>query len=129
MEEPRFDACFACGKDNPKGLHLEFSYSGEKASAVFHCPVEYEGYPGMIHGGIISTLMDEAMAKIILAHGKKAVTARLITHFRHPVPTGQVVTVSGWIDVAKTRSISAKAKVADASGKVLAEAEAMFIVL
>jgi len=129
MAEPRFDACFACGKDNPKGLHLDFHYFGEAASALFDCPVEYEGYPGFIHGGIISTLMDEAMAKIILAKGKKAVTARLVTHFRHPVLTGKPVTVKGWIEVAKTRSISAKAEVTDAHGKVLAEAEAMFIVV
>jgi uncharacterized protein (TIGR00369 family) len=128
MEEPRFDACFACGKENAMGLKLVFCYCEDKAIAEFESPVCYEGYPGYIHGGIVTTLMDEAMAKAILRTGKAAVTARLTTHFRKPLRTGMKVLASGWITEAKTRTIKAAAQIADTAGIVIATAEAVFIV-
>ncbi|MDD2227994.1 MAG: PaaI family thioesterase [Candidatus Neomarinimicrobiota bacterium] len=128
MEEPRYDTCFACGKDNAVGLKLEFSYVGDKAVAEFTSPACYEGYRGVIHGGIITTLMDEAMAKAILISGKKAVTAQITTHFRKPLRTGLRVLASGWITASKTRTIKTAAQIADATGSVIATAEAVFIV-
>ena len=128
VEEPRFDTCFACGKDNPIGLKLHFVYTEGKAAASFFSPQCYEGYPGYIHGGIISTLMDEAMAKAILLLGKTAVTAQLTTHFRKPLKTGMQVQVEGWICEAKTRTIKTASRIIDAEGVVVAAAEAVFIV-
>jgi len=128
LEEPRFDTCFACGKDNALGLKLEFSYSADKAVAEFASPACYEGYNGFIHGGIITTLMDEAMAKAILISGKRAVTAQITTHFRKPLTTGLKVLTSGWITEAKTRTIKTAAQIADATGSLIATAEAVFIV-
>ncbi|PKN73573.1 MAG: PaaI family thioesterase [Candidatus Cloacimonetes bacterium HGW-Cloacimonetes-3] len=128
MEELRFDTCFACGKHNEHGLKLKFSYYEGKAVAEFASPACYEGYPGVIHGGIISTLMDEAMAKAILMSGNSAVTAQLTSHFRKPLRTGIKVLVSGWITEAKSRTIKAAAQIADATGTIIATAEAVFII-
>ena len=129
MEEPRFEACFACGQSNPVGLKLCFSYSDGKACATFCSSSSYEGYPGIVHGGIISTLMDEAMAKAILMQGRRAVTANLTTHFRLPLATGVQVNVSGWITELKSRTIKAAAQVIDADSNVIATAEAVFIIV
>lgn len=129
MTEMRYDSCFACGKDNPIGLKLQFSFNDGVASASFVANSRYEGYPGIIHGGIVSTLLDEAMAKVILQSGKKAVTARLGTKFHKALQTGASVSVMGWIKEAKSRSISAEAKIIGMDKELIASAEAVFIVL
>lgn len=127
-EEQRFDACFACGANNPVGLKLSFAYEGDTAIAMFDCSKLYEGYPGFIHGGIISTLLDEAMAKAILISGKAAVTAQISVKFRNPLLVGKKVQVKGWISEAKTRTIKTAAEVVDEDGTNIASAEAVFIV-
>lgn len=128
MAEVRYESCFACGKDNPIGLKLQFRYEEGIALAEFCASAEFEGYPGIIHGGIISTLLDEAMAKAILLTGKKAVTAHLSTKFRKTLSTGAKVTVLGWITLAKSRTISTEAKIVGNNGEVIASSEAVFIV-
>jgi len=129
LTETRYDSCFACGRENPIGLKLQFVYDDGVACAQFGSPVEYEGYPGIIHGGIISTLLDEAMAKAILQSGKKAVTAQLSTKFRKALHTGDAVQVRGWITEAKSRTIRAEAMITGPDGEVIASSEAVFIVL
>jgi uncharacterized protein (TIGR00369 family) len=128
VEEQRFNGCFACGQDNPIGLQLCFSYQDGKAKADFTCPQLYAGYPGVIHGGIISTLLDEAMAKAILISGKNAVTAQMTVHFRQPMLSGSIVHVCGWIIEAKTRTIKTAAEIIGGEGNIIATAEGVFIV-
>jgi uncharacterized protein (TIGR00369 family) len=128
LAEARYESCFACGKDNPIGLKLQFRHEEGIAQAEFCASDEFEGYPGIIHGGIISTLLDEAMAKAILHMGKKAVTAQLSTKLRKALTTGAKVTVLGWITLAKSRTISTEAKIVGSNGEVIASAEAVFIV-
>ncbi len=128
MSERKYDRCFVCGKANPIGLKLDFSYDEAGAAyATLAVDQVFEGYPGVVHGGILSTLLDEVMAKAVIQSGKVAVTAKLSIGYRKALSSGQTVIIKGWITRAKTRTISTAASISDESG-VYAEAEAVFIV-
>jgi acyl-coenzyme A thioesterase PaaI-like protein len=79
--------CFGCGNANPTGLRLRFRPYGEDGVwANFTTTLNHEGYVGMTHGGIISTVMDEAMSWAVTHGGDLGVTARMSLTFRRPVP-------------------------------------------
>ena len=91
--------CIVCSLGNAKGLHLEFA-SGDDGciSATFSCDEAFEGYPGFLHGGVISSILDGAMSHCIFARGQAAVTVELATRFRHPVVIHQEASVSARIE-------------------------------
>jgi len=129
MKEIKYANCFVCGENNPIGLKLSFDYSEDAAYTWFDSPVCFEGYNGVIHGGIIATLLDEAMAKIILSKDLIAVTADMNIRYRKSLPIGQRVKVGGEIILQKTRTIHTKAVIEDEQGSVYAESSAIYIVV
>lgn len=123
-----YQNCFVCGKANPIGLKVEFQYNQEGCARADLVLTElFEGYPGVIHGGILSTLLDEVMAKAVIKSGKIAFTARLNVTYRKPLAPQGTVHLEGQIVTAKTRTIQTRAKIFD-DNIVYAEAEAVFIV-
>lgn len=128
MSEIKYANCFVCGPDNDTGLRLDFTYEDGKAITWFDSPSRFEGYEGVIHGGIIAALLDEVMAKVILAQDLTAVTADLHIRYRKPLPVGQKVKVTGCITLQKTRTIHAAADLTDEKGVVYAEADAVYII-
>lgn len=116
--------CFACGPNNPIGLKLEFAFEGNKYVARFIPLSEHQGYDNITHGGIIGTLLDEAMAKLVYAKGYMAVTAQLSIKYRKPAHTGEVLIVSGWIkSEPKSRIIDCASEIRNPQGILIAEAE------
>ena len=90
--------CIVCGSVNSRGLHLNFDVNNDgSVKAVFDCHEAFEGYPGMLHGGVISTLLDGAMGHCMFARGLAAVTVEMTTRFRHPVTTGKEAEISARI--------------------------------
>ena len=81
--------CFACGRENPEGLELRFQSHGE-TSVSCECviPDTYQGYPGVVQGGIVSTLLDSAMTNCLFGLGIEAMTVRLNVRFQEPVRVG-----------------------------------------
>ncbi len=89
--------CFACRPDHPHGLRLNFTTTPDgTASAVWTPTEDWQGFNGVIHGGIVTTVLDEAMAKAVLVRGR-AVTGEIRVRFREPVAPGQNLTIRGWI--------------------------------
>lgn len=124
-----FSICFACGKDNPIGLQLRFE-PGEHSRVVQarFIPLDlHQGYPGIMHGGLVTTLLDEAMAKVIHFRGITAVTATLEVKFRSPVPIGSSLRIMGELVDEKARRCAVKARIEGEEGTILAEANAIFI--
>lgn len=122
--------CFGCGALNPIGLHLRFYVldDGNGVWAPWTPTSDYEGYGGMIHGGIISTLMDEILAWSLYARETWAVTARLNTTFRKPVRVGEPVRLVGRIVRDRGRLIELHGEIRlEADDSLLAEAEATFM--
>lgn len=117
--------CYACGDLNPIGLHLEFEMEGEWAVARFVARREHQGYPGYVHGGIVSSLLDEAMGWATYGKGIWALTGKLETRFRDIVPTDELLTVRGTIVRDRGRALEVVAELRDAEGKLLADAKGL----
>lgn len=115
--------CFACGKNNPIGLKLEFRMQDGKYTSKKTLSKEYQGYDGMAHGGILTTMLDEVMAAYLNKElGQRAVTARLDVRYRKPAPIGETLTLSGWEESRKGNFVSMKAEITLPDGTIAAEA-------
>ena len=124
--------CFACGQENPIGLKLQFRLErradgGEEYVTEFTPRAEHQGYVGMTHGGIITTLLDEVTARLVWVKGIKAVTAKIEVRLRKPVPVETPVTVRGRIVQHRGKSLLATAEVYLPDNTVAAEATATLL--
>lgn len=123
-------SCFACGVDNPRGLHLVFEKgAGGEMSAAWTPDATLEGFDGIVHGGLVSTVLDEAMAKAVIDSGAEALTVEIRVRFRRHVVANRALRVSGWVTESKKRMIQAEAALTDADGGELAHGWASFLVL
>lgn len=115
--------CFVCGKCNPIGLKVEFDVDSRNLTITgsFVPRREHQGYKGIMHGGLASTLLDEAMVKLLWESGIPAVSASLEVRLLRPVKVGQPVVIKGWVESEKGRLIQTSARLEDARGAVLAE--------
>lgn len=129
MSERRYGNCFVCGQDNPAGLKLHFEADEQQAWAFFDSPAIYQGYDNIIHGGIIATLLDEAMANILVHKGLIALTADLNIRYRKPLAIGTKVRLSGEITLQKTRTIHTRGVLADEAGQIYAESTGVYIIV
>lgn len=118
--------CFGCGKNNPIGLQLEFDLDEKNLTVEgrFTAKREHAGYTGIVHGGIVATMLDEAMLKLVWDVGIPAVTASLEVRLIKPVPVCRELTIRGRVDSQHGRVINTSAEVEDAEGKVLARGRA-----
>lgn len=120
--------CFGCGAANPQGLHLTFTTTGDGVTAAFTPQDVHQGYEHVVHGGIISTLLDEAMAWAVAALGVWAVTGEMQVRFRRSLLVGEPVTLHGSVTDIRSRAISASGQIVrDADSQVIATATAMFV--
>ncbi|MGC9159625.1 MAG: PaaI family thioesterase [Terracidiphilus sp.] len=123
-------SCFACGPDNERGLRLRFQKSKTGESVAEWTPEAFtEGFRGVVHGGIVCTVLDEAMSKAVSAAGLPALTAELRVRLRHHVPPGCLVQVRGWINSQTRRLIKTEAAITNAEGIEMAHAWASFLVV
>ena len=91
--------CVVCGPANERGLRLEFRASADgSVQATCDCRKAYEGYANIMHGGVISALLDGAMTSCLFAHGYPGMTVEIAVRVRHPVCTGATATVWAWIE-------------------------------
>ncbi len=119
--------CFGCGVQNDVGLQLEFYRGEDEVVATFTPKTEHEGYTRMVHGGIVSTMLDEAMSWAVIDSGRLAVTARISVDFRKPVPSGEPVTVTGSVTNDRGRAVETSGEIRDGNGQVLATSTGLFI--
>src|ERR1700690_1062909 len=120
--------CYVCGKENPAGLGVDFKINEEQRSisANFTPSNAHQGYEGIVHGGILSTLLDEAMAKLTVSLGIPSVTAEMKVTFKAPTAPGEELFISGRLLQETRKLIQAEAKIergpvliAEATGKLL----------
>ena len=117
--------CFICGKRNPIGLKAEFEIDAEnlRLKGYFTPRPEHEGYRGIMHGGLASALLDEAMVKLLWEVGIPAVSASLNIRLLKPVRVGEQVVIEGWVESDKGRIINTYARLTNKAGTVLAQAD------
>jgi acyl-coenzyme A thioesterase PaaI-like protein len=119
--------CFACGRDNVEGMQLQFQYGDASARTVFVPQPRFTGWTMMLHGGIVATLLDEAMAHAAIAAGIKAVTGRLDIRFRRAAPIDQPLVAEGRVEGRRGRLLSLYATVSGEDGTLFAEGSGRFI--
>ncbi len=127
---PNSRFCFACGLENQNGLKLSFYADGE-GGVVGHysIPKQFESYPGIAHGGIVATIMDEALIRALILedHNRMFYTAKLTTRLRNHVPVEQELKISAKIVNDRGHSAEADAKIFDLHGELLAEAQGLMV--
>jgi uncharacterized protein (TIGR00369 family) len=119
--------CFVCGEKNPHGLHLKFSLSKGKISAEFVPRKTHQGYKDVVHGGIISTLIDEAMVKTALMQGMPAITAEITIRFKNPLIVGEKATVVATIEKMNKKMIETVAILKKTDNTIIAEGHAKLL--
>jgi len=119
--------CFACGEQNPIGLKLKFRWVGDDYVTDFTARPEYAGWAGIVHGGLLATVLDEVMARLIWEKGHQAITAKLQVRFHEPLKIGETVTVAGRIIRTAGRGVKTRAEARRSDGTVVAEASAISI--
>jgi uncharacterized protein (TIGR00369 family) len=120
--------CFACGPANENGLHLDFTLAEDgSAVCVATIPDCFEGPPGYLHGGILATLLDEAMSKSMRARGLTSVTRHLEIELLRPVQSATPIRLEGRLIRSEGRKHWLEARILSAKGRVLTEAKGLFI--
>lgn len=120
--------CFACGELNEAGLHLTLHLEPGRCWTELTIPNRFEGWEGVIHGGIQCTILDEMMGWALLDRDFWGVTARLNVDFRRPVVVGQAIRAEGWIIESRRRIQRTAGRIVDvATGQELATAEATYV--
>ena len=125
----KHDMCFGCGEKNPNSLKLQFTLNNEnKFCADFVAKKEHQGYNGRVHGGIIATLLDEAMGSYINnIVGKEVFTAKMDVRYRNGILIGQMVHIESVLVQKKGRMYEMKGKIFLEDGSLAAEAIGKFL--
>ena len=118
------EMCFACGPQNPIGLKLKFNWDGKEVKAEFTPGELYQGWSGLVHGGIISCLLDEAMSYAALYSGVNSLTARMQVRFKRPLPIDEPLTVTGSVTRKTRRLVETRGEVRLADNTLVAESTA-----
>jgi uncharacterized protein (TIGR00369 family) len=121
--------CFACGKDNPHGMQLKFLLDDDGKHFICHFRLSnrFWGPPKHAHGGIIATILDEAMGKVNKLHHVMAVTSKMTVDYLKPVPLGKPLVAVGWEKSVRGRRHINLAEIRNPAGQVLARSQATFI--
>jgi uncharacterized protein (TIGR00369 family) len=112
--------CFACGMDNPHGLRIDWKIEGLTTTAEFVADRKYQGWRGIVHGGIVATLLDEAMTRLAWLVCGGALTAEMTVRYVAPAPIGETLVIRGEIIKESRKIVEMKASLHDASGKLIA---------
>ena len=122
--------CFACGPDNPIGLHIEFTVDeNEVCTAEFTPDRNHLSWEDTVHGGIIYSALDDVTGNIPYARGQVAHTARCEIRYRLPLREGETILLKGWIDREKGRLLVLRGEARrKADGELVAECTASFLV-
>ncbi|MCK4385698.1 MAG: PaaI family thioesterase [candidate division Zixibacteria bacterium] len=122
----RYSQCFICGDKNPFGLNVEFYQKNDKVVGEYIVSDHFQGYKNILHGGILSALLDEVMIKSILAQDILTLTCEIKVRFRKPVKIGQRLFLEGKPTENKGRILLAEGKIRNEDGEIVATAEGKF---
>jgi uncharacterized protein (TIGR00369 family) len=123
--------CFGCGPDNPDGMRLKFALDEQRKSFVCHFRLSgrYVGPPGHAHGGVIATILDEAMGKANKLKHVIALTREMMVEYLRPVPLGKRLVVEGRNRTVRGRTYTNVAEIKTEEGEVLARSRGKFVAI
>ena len=127
-EAQRFPHCFGCGSENPFGLKLAFELADGKLSAEFTPMEHHQGWPGIVHGGIISSLLYEVMENWPYMNGTVTMMRSMDTRLRRPASTSRSITATSWLESREGREMVVAARL-ECDGSTVADGRASLVVL
>ncbi len=131
-KQPNSKQCFGCGLENSYGLAMTFYEIGPgHVVSDYAVPEHFQGYPGVVHGGVVATMLDEIANRVLLVgdHSRMMMTAKLTTRYRKPVPVGELLKIEGWLTRDRGRFAMARGEIRLADGSLAAEAEATLVTI
>lgn len=132
-KQPNSRHCFACGLENPIGLHLHlYEVEPGVVETTYTAPEHFQGYPGVLHGGITASLLDEVLGRAPMGsdplHPRFVFTAKMEVKYRQNVPIGKPLRIIGRVEKSKGRAAQAWAGIYSVeTGELLAEATATLV--
>jgi uncharacterized protein (TIGR00369 family) len=130
QKQPNSKSCFVCGVENLSGLHLKFYNTAPgEVTAEIVVPEQFQGYPGIVHGGVVAAMLDETAGRAHMRGDppRWMVTAQLNVRYRKPVPVGQPLRIVGHAGELKGRVGKAHGEIYGPDGTLLAEAEMVVV--
>jgi acyl-coenzyme A thioesterase PaaI-like protein len=128
-----YQRCFVCGQRNPYGLQMVFRQEDNTIVSDFSPREEYQGFPGMVHGGIVAAVLDEALNRtsLLAEHSVWTMTGRLDIRYRRYVPYGPLLRVRAMLGMQRGRMVQASGKLtlAEDESVIFAEAQGSFMAL
>ncbi len=128
--QPGSSHCFVCGRQNPVGLKINFYNTGPGEVAAEHSvPDIYQGYPGVVHGGIVAAMLDETAGRSVMSEGEFEffMTLKLEIKYRQPIPTGTLLKIVGRLLTKRGRRAQCHGEIRLPDGTIAAEAEVLLI--
>lgn len=126
-KQPGSKMCFVCGSDNPIGLHLEFQMDDEQVWTEFTAGQQHQGYPGIVHGGIVATLLDETMGRASYLRKLWMVTIKMELTYRKPVPLDQPLKVVARISELRGSRMKTSGEIILPDGTVAVQAAGLYL--
>ncbi len=127
-KQPNSDHCFVCGRHNPIGLQMRFFAGDDGCVYAEYTPrPEHQSYPGTMHGGLITAMLDELIGRTAIASNLWCVTGALNVRFKKPVPIGETVQLKGEITKQTRRALEGRGEIRLADGSLAVEATGTYI--
>lgn len=126
IRQPNSDHCFVCGRQNPHGLYMTFYDNGRnEVISEYIVGDAYQGYPGVVHGGIVAAMLDEVVARVSMIgdHHHFMMSVKLEVKYRHPIPTDTPLKIVGRIVKLRGRLGKAVGEILLPDGIIAAESE------
>ena len=124
-KQPNSEMCFVCGRKNPVGLYMRFHDNGQsEVVSGFTVPEHYQGYPGIVHGGVVAAMLDEVVARVSMIGDPHhfMMSVKLAILYRHPVPVSTPLKIIGKIVRLRGRLGKAEGKIYLPDGTLACEA-------
>jgi uncharacterized protein (TIGR00369 family) len=129
-KQPNSNSCFVCGVENPFGLKMKFYNTGPgEVRAEYIVPRQFQGYPGVVHGGVLAAMLDEVAGRAVIEDGptRFMVTAQLNIRYRKPVPLGTQLQLTGRVVKRQGKVATCLGEIRAADGALLVEAEVVVV--
>jgi acyl-coenzyme A thioesterase PaaI-like protein len=127
-KQPNSKMCFVCGRENPIGLHMHFYTDTDGCVYADYLPRdEHQSYPGVMHGGLITSMLDEIIGRTAIAMNLWCMTAELKVRFKKPVPIGTPLKLKGEITKTTGRLLEGRGEIRLPDGSIAVEATATYL--
>ena len=127
--EKGYSMCFGCGEDNPIGLKLSFQRDGKAVKAEFTPGKLHQGWADVVHGGILHSILDEAVSYAAIFEGLFCITAKMETRLKRPAIIGEPLIITAATTRKTSRLVEAEAKISAKDGTLIAESSATLFVI